>query len=316
MLIKLNIFILTLAQCSSSSNEEEEDDVYLINKLNSIEINDSTYSEVLRLYFVRCLNQLKQRRAKYTFQLDVTQSLHERLSLFTSSLETKSFDLLLPALKANIMAFICDELLSTSSYDDRDNQAEESANQDECGIIVKDLDQTLEELNEIKHEKWQLESKTRSIKMEKLNASVQLNNMAQQIARFKEAKEGEPVAIDEKELANLEKEREKQQKLVQQVEKKLAQIDKKRVQLKKTFDKCTNKLRSGNHLGQDRFMRHYWALNCAGGVFVEASAQAGPGSVYFSSDSVTLLPEQSDEMVIGELLGEMVERVEEADRLG
>ena len=315
MVIKLNIFIIFQACCSTSSNEEEEDDVYLINKLNSIEINDSTYSEVLRLYFVRCLNELKQRRAKYSFQIDVTQGLFERLSLFTSSLENKSFDLLLPAVKANIMAFICDELLSTSSYDNRDNQAEENANQDECGIIVKDLDQTLEELNEIKHEKWQLESKTRSIKMEKLNASVQLNNMTQKIASLKEVKEGEPP-IDEKELANLEKEKEKQQKLVQQVEKKLAQIDKKRAQLKKTFDKCTNKLRSGNHLGQDRFMRHYWALNCAGGVFVEASSQAGPGSIYFSSDSHNLLPEQSDEMVIGELISEMVERVEEADRLG
>ena len=214
------------------------------------------------------------------FNIDVTLDLFESLRLYLNSLELKTFDQLDTAVKASIMAWLCDELLSSSSI----NDTNEAISQDEYRLtscIVQDLDQTIEELNELKHEKWQLESKIRQTKTEKLTASVNLSKI------LKEETKPEQETFQQKE---------KQQKLVQQIDKKLTQIDKKRIQVKQSHDKCLNKLRSGIHLGQDRYLRHYWSLNHIGGVLIEATSRASIGSIYLSDDSVQLDPNIKEEI--------------------
>ena len=82
--------------------------------------------------------------------------------------------------------------------------------------------------------------------------------------------------------------------MVQQVDKKLAQLDKRRAQLARTFDACTLRLRSGTHLGQDRYFRHYWSLahvTPPHTLLVEAGSSASATSVYMSSDARLTLPD-------------------------
>ena len=96
-------------------------------------------------------------------------------------MEKKYFDLLEPSVKASIMAYLCDELLTTTNYDlDEEltlasvNGANSGVNGNisafvngnsnnnvngavngyvECsnqeGVIVKDLEQTIDELNQV-----------------------------------------------------------------------------------------------------------------------------------------------------------------------
>ena len=120
-------------------------------------------------------------------------------------------------------------------------------------------------------------------------------------------------------------ESDKNQKNLSQIEKKLTQIDKKRLALKRTHDNCLNKLRSGVHLGQDRYMRHYWSLVNAGGIYVESCQLARPGSFYFSEDSHLLLENSNQnriesnananeaenaDKIISNLLDDLISKVE------
>ena len=173
---------------SDDATTAEQDDLALIKRLHAFECNELTFSELLRLYFLRCLSHLKRRRAKQeyqnlTFGIDVTSTFMAKLKLFTSLLEVKSFDLLEASVKASMMAYLCDELLTTTNYDmDEEfagmsvagggvnggsgaasnanningavNGAQinsgEYSNQD--GLIVKELEQTIEELNQVKRD--------------------------------------------------------------------------------------------------------------------------------------------------------------------
>ena len=270
----LRCLLSNIAAHSSSLNDdgEEDDDFYLVNKLNELDCTDLTYSELLRLYVKRSLLLLRQRR-QFTvnkFNTDVTAELCGRLEVFTTSLGNQTFDQLSPGLKASLMAFLCDELLSTSSSMDFENRttSADQGIQEEDGVscVVNDLDATIDELNALKHEKWQLESKTRQLKTEKYAAEKQ---------------HVEPTESN------------KHHKLVVQLDKKLAQFDKKRIEIKQDHDRCANKLRSGMHLGQDRYLRHYWSLASSGGIFIEATSKCGPGSLYLSEDSTQLLPNEA-----------------------
>jgi len=257
----------------------DEDDFYYIKRLKQLEANDSTYSELLRLYIKRSMYYLKQRRELNAnrFNIDVTIDLFESLKSYLANLETKTFDQLDSAYKASIMAWLCDELLLSGDL------SNENSNQDENHVVscvVQDLDQAIEELNELKHEKWQLEAKSRQTKTEKLNATVILN-------KFKKNEDETSLELTSERDSEILK---KTQKSIQQIDKKLCQIEKKRVHVKQSYEKCLNKLRSGVHLGQDRYLRHYWSLNHIGGVLIEASSKASIGSIYLSDDSYQLMP--------------------------
>ena len=151
-----------------------------------------------------------------------------------------------------------------------------------------------------------LESKTRTLKNEKLTATLNMNKAKKNAAKQQQQQQQPPqppptstsaaASPHQSESSSNDHpttpsttqddtEKDKHAKSLQQIEKKLVQIDKKRAVLKRTYDKCLNKLRSGVHLGQDRFMRHYWSLVNAGGIYVEACQQARPGTYYFSDNS-------------------------------
>lgn len=307
-------------------NDADSDELSMIKRLSLFECNDLTFSELLRLYFLQCLNNLRLRRVKQEnqnlyFGIDVTSPFYEKLKVFTELLEDKSFELLEAGQKASMMAYLCDELLTTTNYDLQEEDVQNSAvntvnsvnngnsvvngchntnsieysNQD--GIIVKDLEQAIEELNQAKHEKWQLDSKTRSLKTEKLTATLNLKKQSK--------KHPESPANDQ--TAPLDPEKDKTEKNLQSIEKKLVQIDKKRQALKRTFEKCLQRLRSGQHLGQDRFMRHYWSLINSGGIFIEScSKSAGPGSYYFTDDPN---PSNSDQ-IVSNLMEDLLQNLE------
>lgn len=288
-----------------------EDDFYYVKRIKQLEMNDSTYSELLRLYIKRSLFYLKQRRelTAKKFNIDVTLNLFESLKNYNQSLNEKTFDQLETPIKASIMAWLCDELLTSSSSiaGGAGGDSNEMANQDEYRVascVVSDLDQAIEELTELKHEKWQLESKSRQIKTEKLTAAINLNKMLVKKTEtttdssLTETTDTHPT--QEQETINESfnsKEKDKQQKSIQQIEKKLTQNEKKRLQVKQSYDKCLNKLRSGIHLGQDRYLRHYWSLSHVGGILIESASQASIGSIYLSDDSVQLMPLLEDDVV-------------------
>jgi len=125
----------------------------------------------------------------------------------------------------------------------------------------------------------QVESKIRALKMEKLNASVAMNSSvlaeAGQVpeAEAKKDQEGESADAGQAEKPDMEKqkaellaerEQDKHAKGLQQLAKNIMQLDKK-LQLKKSYDQSMNKLRSGAHLGKDRYYRH-WHLNNLGDI--------------------------------------------------
>jgi hypothetical protein len=318
-----------------NENEEDNDDAFMISKLNQLEINDQTYSEILRLYLKRSLNELLIRRSKFTFQIDCTKSLVDRLKLLTDALKIKQFDLLQPNLKANIMSFLCDELLNTSNFDFTENnnininnnnsdeeeeiESDVEMDDDRIGLVVNDLDKAIDDLNDLKHEKWQLDTKMRQVRTEKLNTIAQMNTEIQKISE-KYKNEEQTDELKSKLDKEIEKEKEKYQKNLNQFEKNLNQIEKKRTNLRKTYEKASNKLRSGTHLGQDRYMRHYWMLANTGGILIESTkpkssdlvSYAGPGSVYYSQDT-QLLSDQNDEIDIENLMTDMLDRVEHND---
>jgi len=194
----------------------------------------------------------------------------------------------------------------------------------------------------VKHEKWVLESKTRSLKTEKLTATLKIkkskknenltvSNPAPSISPHPSESSNDiinpatPLTNSTDNINTFDSEKDKNQKNLMQIEKKLTQIDKKRIALKRTFDKCLNRLRSGVHLGQDRYMRHYWSLVNTGGIYVESCQLAGPGSYYFSDDS-NLLSENTNrptsvkeeniqeeivtQQVVSNLLNDLITRLE------
>ena len=337
----------------SNISIEDQDDLAMIKRLNAFDCNEMTFSELLRLFFTRCLNSLRIRRAKQEnqnlhFGIDVTTVFYDKLKLFISLLETRSFDLIDANVKASMMAYLCDELLTTTNYELDDeftslNSVQNNANSvvngcpvtsvdgsNQDGIIVRDLEQTIEELNAAKHEKWILESKTRSLKTEKLTATIKMkkskknetnNTPIQPVVSPHPSESSSTDFVNMDNTHAVDTENDKNQKSLQQIEKKLTQIDKKRIGLKRTFDKCLSKLRSGVHLGQDRYMRHYWSLVNTGGIYVESCKLAGPGSYYFSEDSNRLIenshqtPKGEEEtpdtkQIVSHLLDELITKLE------
>jgi hypothetical protein len=346
---KSNIF-----QSSESANNLQQQhhhylDHYYMNKLEKLECNESSYSELIRLYMRRSLINLRRRRQLFKFDIDVTRDLYERLVLLTNMLENNTFDMLAPSYKASIMAFLCDELLNSSVNDfefdlsqmnrqekqksEQFNQNDELSNNNNnennnmvfdegtenvnsqklndsslvlplselnmlderrVSMIAAELDSTIDELNDLKKEKWSIETKLRSLKMEKITTNMTLNKLRVDIARLTGSESSLPSVLNQftltdnssssvinsiesmdqahrdEQLELKRKESDKQQKSMVQLEKKISQLEKRRFQIKTDYDQMSGKLRSGIHLGFDRFVRSYWQLTNTGGVLVEA----------------------------------------------
>jgi len=231
---------------------------------------------------------LKKRRelTSNKFNVDVTSDLATRLDTFLTNLDSNTFEYLPASVKASILAYMCDELLSTSCVTDlnnlQNNQELMIANEDDDqSCVVYELDEAIEEFFNLKQEICQLDSKRRQLKTEKQTALAVVN----------------------------EKDNGSKLKAINKLDKSLAQLEKKRHQLKSESEMCSNKLRSGRHLGQDRFNRHYWSLQNCGGLLLEAGKRPVPGSMFFSEDDwlMVSVEESCDVTPEGDIVSEVIQ---------
>ena len=120
-----------------------------------------------------------------------------------------------------------------------------------------DLDEAIEEFYNLKQVICQLDSKRRQLRTEKQSflASMIINPITQQTTQT--ASKNNDTA------SNHTKKSEKT--LMNKFEKNFMQMEKKRMQLKQASELCSNKLRSGKHLGQDRLV--IFLKNCFGNCF-------------------------------------------------
>lgn len=291
-------------------------DFYLINKLKNIECSDLTYSEILRLYIKRSFAFLEVRR-KLTanrFNTDVTGELFKRLENYLEKLSANTFDNLEPTLKASIMAYLCDELLSTSPIEDLNNlhnqELIEYDNLDDYSCVVYDLNDAIDEFHAMKQEICQLDAKRRQVKTERSVAINKLVSIESALSVTTTTTVNEALSQSQNVNPQVnEKEKQAQQKCVTKLDKALGQLEKKRAELKKDLDKCSNRLRSGKHLGQDRYLRHYWSLSSTGAIMIQAADEATkPGSMYYSDDSRMLVTDPA-ELDVKEIIEELLDKV-------
>lgn len=157
------LFVKLLVKTNTDLAEDEDnqiDDIYLINNLHKMEINELTFSEILRIFLKRSFSFLIKRRSDHIFQVDVTHNLTSRINLYIEGLEANNFEFVKPTIKSGILAFLCDELLQNLNLDS--NQSEQDI--DSSSMIVNHIDQTLETLSRLRQDKSQLDSKIRSSK--------------------------------------------------------------------------------------------------------------------------------------------------------
>lgn len=291
----------TIGNTKSSLIDQSSEDFYLINKITNIECNDITYSEIMRLYIKRSYCFLRKRRelTSNKFNIDVTLELFNRLETYLENLSMHTFEFLGPKIKVGIMAYLCDELLSTSPIEDLNNlhnQEMIDENNDDSSCVVYDLDEAIDEFHSLRQEVCQLDSKRRQLKAEKQTINIQISAMPE---------DTKPADKD------------KQQKAVNKLDKTLTQLEKKRVQLKNESEKCSNRLRSGKYLGQDRYLRHYWSLSSSGAIHIEASGKStAPGTIYYSDDSKLLADDPNDllkfeDAVIKDVIDGLIDKVEQ-----
>ena len=324
LLLKCLLNTITQEADTPSDNKSIVDtsskDYYLINKLKNIECTDLTYSEILRLYIKRSFIFMEARR-KLTankFDIDVTAGLYNQLTNYLDKLSANTFEYLEPELKVSILAYLCDELLSTSPIEDLNNLHNQELidydNLDDYSCVVYDLNDAIDEFHTLKQEICQLDSKRRQLKTERSVANVKLNSITG-VAVALVVENGEQSSLPPTSIATTataevsEKERLAQQKCVTKLDKALAQLEKKRAELKNDLDKCSNRLRSGKHLGQDRYLRNYWSLNTTGAILIQASEEStAPGSMYYSGDSEMLVANPA-ELDVKEIVDELLDRV-------
>lgn len=217
-------------------------------KLKDAPITNYNISEILRLYFQSFENQ-------YRTESKTEAKMHSILNT------GKPFLALNASHKAEILAFLCNELLS--------NQA-----------IVKQVDESLELVANLRKDKWLVENDLRKFRTIRQRREVKLAESSQEESKKSEedhvadddsgqsdAEEMHPVHVHEtEEEAGLSAE----------------ELDKKIENLQRKCTLATNKLNRAIHgmrvtsIGQDRYHRRYWALPSAGGVFVEGIESGEP----------------------------------------
>lgn len=215
----VQLLLRCLSQTLGKTNDPDlpsSDDSFLLNKMTKIECNENTYSEILRLYVKWSFVILTERR-KLTngkFNIDVTADLHTRLQLFLDSLKSNNFDYVQPAVKVSIMAYLCDELISTSPlldlYGVQNNQEMVYQDDNTVSCVVEAIDETIDEFHSLRQEICQLDSKKRQLRGEKLSATSLIN-----------------LTITP------QPDKDKQQKVVAKLDKAISQLDKKRTVFKK-----------------------------------------------------------------------------------
>lgn len=215
-------------------------------KLKDAAITNYNITEILRLYFLSFDGNIREEDKE-----DRTES--RMLRLLGNSCPFLSLN---ATQKAEILAFLCNELLC--------NQA-----------IVKQIDDNIETVANIRRDKWINETELRKWK------SVKLKREKKSEAND-ETKKNETEGDDDSGESDHEEHSSSMAQSNDEDEPGLSneEIDKKIDKLTKQFNQMNNKLNKAintyrvSSLGQDRYRRRYWVLPKAGGVFVEAIESA------------------------------------------
>ncbi|KAJ8924293.1 hypothetical protein NQ315_007086 [Exocentrus adspersus] len=185
-------------------------------------------------------------------------------------LKDKPFMALSPTNKAEILAFLCNELLQNKA-------------------VIRQIESSLESVAHQKKEKWLLDTKIRKLKM---LHSRKVRSEAMEKAQTKA--DGEESAMDspalhkddllddeenemsENESVGTQPEEEEDIKLSgEELGKKLEKFVKTSETQLQSLNTAMLQLRA-TCFGQDRYFRRYWSLPKAGGMFVEAIESADP----------------------------------------
>jgi hypothetical protein len=198
--------------------------------------------------------------------------LHENATWKMSDmLKDKPFMALSPTCKAEILAFLCNELLQNKA-------------------VIRQVESSLESVAQQKKEKWLLDTKIRKLRM---LHSRKVRSEAVEKAQTKADGDSESTVdspslhkddllddeeneMSENESVGTQPEEEEDNKLSgEELGKKLEKLVKtSEIQLQ-TLNSSAHQLRA-TCFGQDRYWRRYWCLSKAGGIFVEAMESAEP----------------------------------------
>nr|CAI5824464.1 unnamed protein product [Callosobruchus analis] len=186
-------------------------------------------------------------------------------------LKDKPFLALSPTNKAEILAYICNELLQNKA-------------------VVRQIESSLESVAHQKKDKWLLDMKIRKLKMlhnrkirseamEKVQNKTDgdTDSVVDSPSLHKdELLDDEDNEMSENESVGTQPEEEEDNKLSgEELGKKLEKHIKQSEALLQTLNVSTSQLRA-TCFGQDRYFRRYWSLPKAGGIFVEAMESADP----------------------------------------
>jgi len=243
-------------------------------KLKDVQINSFNLSEVLRLYFKAFVEH--------------GPSSGPEVKIYRCLERNKPFLSLPPTIKAEILAFLSNELLC--------NQA-----------IVKQLEENIETVATLRKDKWIVDCDLRRFKGIKTKREKKAEEEAEKEKLKEQTKEGEETsATDSK--PNKKEEVKEEEDFVKKIdyesdresggeeenvpsllndqdeepEMSNEEVDKKVDKLSRQCTLVTNKLNKAVNvvrvtcLGQDRFRRRFWVLPATGGVFVEGMESGEP----------------------------------------
>lgn len=157
-LVQIMVKILLDDHTIDLNEEFDDDENFLISNIRNFEMNESTFSEILRLYFVKSLKNLKFHRNSSTFEVDITSDFEKKIQNFIQELEIEHFDWLKIETKAAILAHLTDDLLQNSSFLQNSSLDQEMRHPN---VITDQIEETIENLNKLKQDKIQLNHKIR-----------------------------------------------------------------------------------------------------------------------------------------------------------
>lgn len=240
-------------------------------KLKDALITNYNLSEILRLYFQSVV--LHREAAPHS----------QEGRIFRTLSRNKPFLSLPPTLKAEILAYLCNELLC--------NQA-----------VGKQIDESIETVASIRKDKWVVDCELRKFRGIR-GARERKAEVAAEKEENMENNDSENKAADDEENRDVTKGEQLDEESGdsgaenedsgvpvandqdEEPEMSNDEIEKRIEKLSRQCTLMTNKLTKAVHglrvpcLGQDRYRRRYWVLPAAGGVFVEGMESAEPAEL-------------------------------------
>uniref|UniRef100_A0A8B9CM05 Bromodomain adjacent to zinc finger domain 2A n=1 Tax=Anser brachyrhynchus TaxID=132585 RepID=A0A8B9CM05_9AVES len=216
-------------------------------KVSEISLNRDTVSEVLRCFLTA-----------YGAEDELCEGLR-----------TKPFQALPPDKKAAILAFLVNELNSST-------------------LIINEIDKTLESMANYRKSKWIIEGRLRRLKVA---LAKKTGRPESEITGLDDGRRRRSSRLTEEPSLELEEEEESRGRKsrrdeeadtsassVPELERQIEKLAKRQMFFRKKLLHSSQTLRAAS-LGQDRYRRRYWVLPHLGGIFVEgAEGELGLGS--------------------------------------